>query len=326
MRAARIVTLALLAFCSAPHAQAEPKSGCANPDALGVHRTIEVGATGGLHIGLKTYPQTLDLADKEVVLTFDDGPLPGLTDRVLDQLAAECVRATFFFVGRNAQAHPEIARRAAAAGHTIGHHSWSHPLQTLRGLSPAAAIEEITRGVDATQRAAGQGPPGAGAPATPFFRFPGFADTPETLAWLDAHNVAVFGADLWASDWLTQTPEAQLELTMHRLAATRGGILLLHDIRAQTVAMLPDLLRRLKREGYRPPLTMLPIAVNSPVPCMSGQAGRKTGPGPPSLMDRTRSGRVSGVGPSTRSAESCASRRSSWRHITPLGIPVVPPV
>ena len=66
------------------------------------------------------------------------------------------------------------------------------------------------------------------APRVPFFRFPGFADTPETLAWLDAHGVAVFGADLWASDWLTQTPEAQLELTMHRLAATRGGILLIY--------------------------------------------------------------------------------------------------
>ncbi|MFO1135297.1 MAG: polysaccharide deacetylase family protein [Rhodoblastus sp.] len=230
---------------------AEPSKTCGNPDALGVSRVIAIGAAGGLHIGQKTYPQTLALADKEVVLTLDDGPLPGLTDRALDALAAECVRATFFFVGRNAEAHPQIARRAANDGHTIGHHSWSHPLRTLRGLTPAAAIDEISRGVAATQRAAGQGDPAGGRPATPFFRFPGFADTPETLAWLDAHDIAVFGADLWASDWLTQTPEAELELVMKRLAATRGGILLLHDIRAQTVAMLPGLLRRLKREGYR---------------------------------------------------------------------------
>ena len=101
------------------------------------------------------------------------------------------------------------------------------------------------------ERAAGQGALTGERPVTPFFRFPGFADTPETLAWLDARDIAVFGADLWASDWLAQTPQAQLELTMRRLAATGRGILLLHDIRAQTVAMLPVLLRRLKREGYR---------------------------------------------------------------------------
>ncbi len=245
------VLLALLLCLAAATASAEAPEACGNPDALGVGRVIEVGAPGGLHIGQKTYPQTLALAEKEVVLTLDDGPLPGLTERALDALAAECVRATFFFVGRNAEAHPQIVRRALKDGHTIGHHSWSHPMRTLRGLSRSAAIEEIAHGIDATQRAAGQGALTGERPVTPFFRFPGFADTPETLAWLDARDIAVFGADLWASDWLAQTPQAQLELTMRRLAATGRGILLLHDIRAQTVAMLPVLLRRLKREGYR---------------------------------------------------------------------------
>lgn len=245
------VLLALLFCLVAAPAFADAPKACGNPDALGVSRVIEIGARGGLHIGQKTYPQTLALADREVVLTLDDGPLPGLTERALDALAAECVRATFFFVGRNAEARPQIVRRALKDGHTIGHHSWSHPSQTLRGLSQSAAIEEISRGMTATQRAAEQGPLVASRPATPFFRFPGFADTPATLAWLDAHDIAVFGADLWASDWLAQTPEDQLELTMRRLAATRGGILLLHDIRAQTVDMLPALLRRLKREGYK---------------------------------------------------------------------------
>ncbi|HMN72029.1 MAG TPA: polysaccharide deacetylase family protein [Rhodoblastus sp.] len=248
----RIFFATLLLAALAGAASAEPgKTACANPDALGTSRVIEVGAPGGLHVGLKTYPQTLALADKEVVLTFDDGPLPGLTGKALDALAKECVRATFFFIGRNAAASPEIVRRAAKEGHTIGHHSWSHPARTLRGLSPAAGIEDIRRGIEATQRAAGQGEWTSGRPAAPFFRFPGFADTPETLAWLDAQGIAVFGADLWASDWLPQTPEAQLELVMRRLAASHGGILLLHDIHAQTVAMLPALLRRLKHDGYR---------------------------------------------------------------------------
>lgn len=251
MRATAILSFFLLVLSGLAHAQTPPAPACANPDALGVARTIAVGAPGGLHIGQKTYPQTLALADKDVVLTFDDGPLPGLTDKVLAALAAECVRATFFVIGRNAQANSDLVKRAAKAGHTIGHHSWSHPFVTLRGLQPAAAIAEITRGIDATQRAAGQGPLTADRPAVPFFRFPGFADTPETIAWLDAHGVAVFGADVWASDWLPQTPEGQLELTMKRLEAKRGGILLLHDIRAQTVAMLPMLLRRLKQQGYK---------------------------------------------------------------------------
>lgn len=248
----RIGLVALFLFHLAGVAAAEPApKTCANPEAIGTSRTLEVGAAGGLHVGQKTYPQTLALADKEVVLTLDDGPLPGLTDRALDALARECVRATFFFIGRNAQASPEIVRRAARDGHTIGHHTWSHPGRTLRGLSSAAAIEEIRRGIEATQRAAGQGEWTDGRPATPFFRFPGFADTPETLAWLDSHDMVVFGADVWASDWTPRTPEAQLELVMRRLAASHGGILLLHDIHAQTVAMLPMLLRRLKQDGFR---------------------------------------------------------------------------
>ncbi len=252
MRAASVLSFALILLAGLAKAdQAPPKSACANPDALGVSRTLEIGAAGGLHIGQKTYPQTLALADREVVLTFDDGPLPGLTTKVLDALAAECVRATFFVIGRNAEANPAIVKRAALAGHTIGHHTWSHPARTLRGLTPAAAIADIARGMDATQRAAGPGPLAADHPVVPFFRFPGFADTPETLAWLDSHGVAVFGADLWASDWLPQTPEAQLDLTMKRLEARGGGILLLHDIHAQTVAMLPMLLRRLKQRGFR---------------------------------------------------------------------------
>ncbi|MFV0280182.1 MAG: polysaccharide deacetylase family protein [Rhodoblastus sp.] len=249
--ALRLASAILVWALAARPAQAEPGPACKNPDALGVSRTIGIGAAGGLHIGQKTYPQTLALADKEIVLTFDDGPLPGLTDKALDALAAECVRAVFFFIGRNAQANPQLVQRAQREGHTIGSHSWSHPARTLRGISEAAAIEEIRRGAEAVQRASSLLPQDASRPATAFFRFPGFADTPQTLAFLDAQGAAVFGADLWASDWLVQKPAAELELTMKRLNASRGGILLLHDIRAQTIAMLPALLRRLKREGFR---------------------------------------------------------------------------
>ncbi|MFO1168585.1 MAG: polysaccharide deacetylase family protein [Rhodoblastus sp.] len=232
-------------------AQPIAKGECGNPELLNTSRQLAVDTRGGLHIGQKSYPNTLALADKEVILTFDDGPLPGPTDRVLAALEAECVSATFFLIGKNAQAHPQLTRRIAELGHTLGHHSWSHPVRTLRGLSPAAAIEEIRRGIDADQTAAYQTPWTGGPPVTPFFRFPGFADTPQTKAWLDAHDIAVFGTDLWASDWAMMTPEAQLKLVMSRLEETRGGIVLFHDTREQTARMLPAFLRRLKQEGYR---------------------------------------------------------------------------
>jgi peptidoglycan-N-acetylglucosamine deacetylase len=219
------------------------------PDALGTARTLEIGAPGGLTLGLKSYPQTLDLADHEIVLTFDDGPLPATTPAVLDALAQQCVKATFFLIGRNAEAAPELVKRELAEGHTVGHHTFSHPGATLRGLADTAARQDIEKGFEADDKAA-YGTTGT-APKVPFFRFPGFADTPELVAWLGQRNVAIFGADLWASDWITMSPEAELNLVLSRLEAEKRGILLLHDIRRQTVIMLPELLIELKRRGFK---------------------------------------------------------------------------
>ena len=218
------------------------------PEALGTSRTLAVGGTA-LAIGSKTYPRTLALADHEVVLTFDDGPNGATTPRVLDALARECVQATFFTIGRNAQAAPKIVQRALAAGHTLGHHTFSHPARTLRRMSLADAEADIERGFAADDRAA-YGAYG-GSPRVPFFRFPGFADTPLLDAWLAARGIAIFGTDLWASDWLPLSAEAERHLILHRLDETGGGILLMHDTKASTAAMLPQLLRDLKAGGYR---------------------------------------------------------------------------
>ncbi|MDE2361401.1 MAG: polysaccharide deacetylase family protein [Hyphomicrobiales bacterium] len=247
------VLIAAIALGAGGSRAAENGAGpaCANQGALGVSRVVSLDTTAGLHVGLKTYPQTLALGDKEVVLTFDDGPLPGATDKVLDALKAECVRATFFLIGRNAQAHPALARREIAEGHSVGHHSWSHPYKTLRGIAPDAAIAEIEKGLAADQQAATGVAWTGGRPTTPFFRFPGFADTPAALKWLDAQNIATFGADVWASDWTEQTPQAELALLMKRLERSRGGIVLLHDTRKQTVAMIPAFLKALKQGGYK---------------------------------------------------------------------------
>src|ERR1700730_12672067 len=199
-----------------------PVAAACPPEALGVARTLEVGTSGGLQVGLKTYPRSLVLDDREIVLTFDDGPSAQTTPKVLDALAKECVKATFFLVGRNAKALPALVKREIAEGHTVGHHTFSHPAATLRGLSEIAAQEEILRGFEADDKAAYG--TASGAPKVRFFRFPGFADTPALMAWLSAKNIAVFGADLWVSDWKTMTPEAELALLFPPLATETAGM------------------------------------------------------------------------------------------------------
>ncbi len=229
------------------------------PDRLGTERVVAVGTEGGLEVGLKTYPRTIPLADHEVILTFDDGPDAANTPKILDALKAECVRATFFEIGRNAAALPGLARREVLDGHTVAFHTWSHPQPTLRYLPGglAAARADILKGMIAVEKAAyGRDVSGAEPkdlkPEAPFFRFPGFADTPDLDAWLAANDVGVFGVDLWASDWIKMTPDEELKLVMDRLAKNgHRGMLLMHDNHPWTAAMVPALLKRLKAEGYK---------------------------------------------------------------------------
>jgi peptidoglycan/xylan/chitin deacetylase (PgdA/CDA1 family) len=227
---------------------AEPCPG--NADALGTERTISVDAATTPRVGRKQFPQTLPLAAKEVVLTFDDGPWPGTTRRVLEALAHECVKATFFMLGRNAEAHPELARAVRVAGHAVGHHTYAHRL--LDRIPLAAAEAEISHGVAAIERALSAAAAATPSlPVAPFFRFPGFASRPELLDRLEKRQVVVFGTDFWASDWVRMSPHAELGLVLARLHTAGRGILLLHDTKQQTAAMLPNLLRELKRQGYR---------------------------------------------------------------------------
>lgn len=216
-------------------------------DKLGTERVLAVDPAG-LQVGTKHFPQTLPLRDGEVVLTFDDGPQPGTTPAVLKALADQCVRATFFVVGRNAAAHPALLKSILAGGHTLGHHSMTHPM-TLADLPYDKAVADIERGFAADDKAA-YGSVGA-KPRVPFFRFPGFGSSPELLGYLAKRGVGVFGADLWASDWNTMKPEVELKLVLERLDHARRGILLLHDTRSQTAKMLPALLVALKAHGYR---------------------------------------------------------------------------
>ena len=217
-----------------------------NADALGTERTLAVDASTTPRVGRKEFPATLPLRHKEVVLTFDDGPWPTTTPKVLAALKHECVLATFFLVGRNAAAHPELARRELAEGHSVGHHTYSHPL--LNRMAPNKAEAEIDRGIAADELALyGKR---SREPTTPFFRFPGFASSPALLDRLQARHIVVFGADVWASDWLPMAPDQELRLILARIDRIGGGIVLFHDIKAQTAAMLPAFLHELKRRGY----------------------------------------------------------------------------
>jgi peptidoglycan/xylan/chitin deacetylase (PgdA/CDA1 family) len=224
---------------------ATPALAC-SPEALGVSRTLPVGTLGGGAVGLKTYPRTLQLQPGEVVLTFDDGPMPGKTERVLAALQAECVKATFFMIGRNAAAAPRLAAQVRREGHTVAYHSMTHP--NLRHLGLEAAKANIEEGFAAVDRAV-YGSAGS-EPRTPFFRFPGFADSPALDAWLERRDVVIFGTDIWASDWEPETPDEELSRLLARLDRAKGGIVLLHDMQPRTVAMLPDFLKALKARGY----------------------------------------------------------------------------
>jgi peptidoglycan/xylan/chitin deacetylase (PgdA/CDA1 family) len=238
----RILSALFVFTLSVTAAVSETSSCRGRPDALGTSRTIALDPHG-VQVGTKQFPQTLALGPREVVLTFDDGPHPSTTAMILATLAHECVKATFFIVGREAEAHPDYVRRVAAEGHTVGHHSMTHPM-TLATISYAAAINDIDRGIAAVDHALGK-------KAAPFFRFPGFGSSPALLSYMDKKGFAVFGADLWAGDWVPMTPDYELSLVMNRLEHAGRGIVLLHDTQLQTARMLPAFLATLKARGWK---------------------------------------------------------------------------
>jgi len=241
MNALATALLAAMAWTAAKAAD------CPRTGTLGTSRILRVDAAATPRVGLKSFSQTLPLWDHEVALTFDDGPWPPTTPKVLAALAQECVRATFFLIGKPASEHPELVRRIAAEGHTIGHHTWMH--RSLMRIKPGETTEEIDRGISADEMALHG--VATTVPSTPFFRFPGFETTPATLDLLQSRGIVVFGTDLWASDWNAMTPQQELRLIIDRLKVARKGIILFHDPKARTAAMLPAFLRYLRDHDYR---------------------------------------------------------------------------
>src|ERR1700716_944310 len=216
-----------------------------HPDALGTSRTLVVDPREHPRIGIMQYPETLPLEDHEVVLTFDDGPLPHNSNQVLDILASQCVKATFFTIGRMAQAYPEGVRKLRDAGHSIGAHTQNHPLSMNR-MPVERAKQEIDDGIASVKAALGDD-----APLAPFFRIPGLSRAEGVDDYLASQGIQTWSADFLADDWRHISSSRVYDLAMKRLEAKGKGILLLHDIQARTVAALPKILHELKVRGYR---------------------------------------------------------------------------
>ena len=219
---------------------------CANPErAIGLERIIEVDTSGGPIFGglTKQKREPSFLRPKEVVLTFDDGPSPWVTPRILDTLELHCTSATFFSVGKMAVAYPDIARDIITRGHTLGGHTWAHPRQ-LPKMPAKRAQDEIERGFAALDAATGGG-------IAPFFRFTGLNDSAALLGYLQKRGVATFTVDVVSDDSFIADPDELIRLTLKRVENRGGGILLFHDIKPGTAKALPAILEGLKNRGFK---------------------------------------------------------------------------
>lgn len=215
---------------------------CANANALGVSRTVEIDTTGAPGFGFEHFKQYDFLKPNEVVLTFDDGPWLGNTPAVLKALQAECVRAVFFIIGKHATYYPDILKQVAADGHTVGSHTWAH--KDLSKKTVPEAIEEIEKGISAIKISLGEAP-------APFFRFPALKHPPEAVAYLGTRNIAMFSTDMDSFDFKFRKPEQIVSQVLNKLKKHGKGIVLMHDFQHGTAQAIPELLKQLKAGGYK---------------------------------------------------------------------------
>src|SRR3954453_16958402 len=264
---------------------------CPNPNALGTSRVLAVDPQDFPRIGTIQYSRSLPLEDHEVVLTFDDGPLPPYSNRVLDVLAEHCVKATYFIIGRMARGYPDLLKRIRAEGHTIGNHSQNHtlgfdkmPIETVQG--------EIEQGFASIATALGEA-----RPPSPFFRIPGLLRAKEVENYLQSRGLTTWSADVVADDWKHINAAEVVRRAITRLDEKGKGILLLHDIQPATALALPELLRELKAKGYRvvhvvprgTPQRDVPAApAPAPEPVAVAAAPPAPVPAPPEPASRTQ--------------------------------------
>jgi peptidoglycan/xylan/chitin deacetylase (PgdA/CDA1 family) len=232
------------ATAPAPAPAQTAKANCANPNAIGVARVVQIDTTGGPGFGFEHFKQLDFLRDKEVVLTFDDGPWPANTPSVLKTLADECTKAIFFPIGKHATYYPEILKQVAADGHTIGSHTWSHANLNNKKLTDDQRKEEIEKGFSAVKWALGAAP-------SPLFRFPALQHPPTMVTYLGERNISIWSCDLDSFDFKASKAEKIVDTVMSKLEKNGKGIVLMHDFQKHTAEALPELMKRLKAGGYK---------------------------------------------------------------------------
>jgi len=219
---------------------------CSNPNALGLSRIVQIDASGGPAFGTEHFKQYDFLRDKEVVLTFDDGPWPENTPMVLKALQDNCIRATFFEIGEHATWAPQLSKALVEAGMTVGSHTWSH--KDLAKNPYAQDIEQAKQAIEMGESAVHTA---TGGHEAPFFRFPDLQMPPELIAYLGTRNIATFSADIDTFDFKIRKPEEVIKSVMTKLAKNGKGMLLMHDFQRATAQAMPELLRQLKAAGYK---------------------------------------------------------------------------
>ncbi len=220
-----------------------------SPGSVGVRETV-VGVVSGKVVSVRdvepAQPMVVrrwvpDPGARVVALTFDDGPWPGQTDRILDILAEHEVRATFFPIGYLTDRHPGVARRIVAEEHVIGNHTAGHIVLTRQGADTVRT--QIAGGAEVLERVTGVRPT--------WFRPPGGGMSPTVLTEADALGQKLVMWDVDPQDWRRPGAEAIRDDILANVKP--GSVVLLHDgggDRAQTVAMLPGLIEELKARGY----------------------------------------------------------------------------
>lgn len=219
------------------------------PNQMGPARQVYVDTKGGGSYGTLQYAKTIDIKPKELVFTFDDGPDPKGTLSILNTLDKHCLKATFFFTGLRADRYPELVQEAARRGHTIAHHSWSHP-NNLRRLSRSKARDQIEHGMKSITAALRKDPRLDHISLAPFFRFPGLNDSPRLTKWLGKKDIAIISCELGTDDWRGISPDRIYRRTLVNVAAVGKGIIIMHDTKVNTAKALPRILSELKRRGY----------------------------------------------------------------------------
>jgi peptidoglycan/xylan/chitin deacetylase (PgdA/CDA1 family) len=220
---------------------------CDKPGGMGLSRIVEIDTTGGPGFGFEHFKQYDFLHEKEVVLTFDDGPWPENTLAVVKALAENCLKATFFEIGEHAVWHPEITKQVIEAGQTVGTHTWSHKdlARNPYASDLEKAKQEIEMGNSAVHMAA------ASAPVAAFFRFPDLQHPPAMVSYLAERNIAIFSTDIDSFDFKLKKPDLVIKSIMTKLEKRGKGIILMHDFQHGTAEAMPELLRQLKAGGYK---------------------------------------------------------------------------